>query len=73
MNLAQYTKEFRYNLRLAMPIILSMLGHTLVGVIDNAMVGKIGTTELAAVSLGNSYIFWYWFFNCDYHTNSRSS
>lgn len=57
MNLAQYTKEFRYNLRLAMPIILSMLGHTLVGVIDNAMVGKIGTTELAAVSLGNSYIF----------------
>ena len=72
MNLAQYTKEFRYNLRLAMPIILSMLGHTLVGVIDNAMVGKIGTTELAAVSLGNTFL-WYWFFYCDYDINSRSS
>ncbi|MDO4880833.1 MAG: MATE family efflux transporter [Capnocytophaga sp.] len=57
MIFSQYTKEFKYNLRLATPIILSMLGHTLVGVIDNAMVGKLGTTELAAVSLGNSYIF----------------
>ena len=37
---SSYTKEFRYNLQLAMPIILSMLGHTLVGVIDNAMVGE---------------------------------
>ena len=35
----KYTQEFAYNLRLATPIILSMLGHTLVGVIDTAMVG----------------------------------
>ncbi|RKW14566.1 MAG: MATE family efflux transporter, partial [Capnocytophaga sp.] len=53
----KYTQEFAYNLRLATPIILSMLGHTLVGVIDTAMVGKVGTLELAAASLGNSYIF----------------
>ena len=39
----QYINEFGYNLRLAAPIILSMLGHTLVGVIDTAMVGKVGT------------------------------
>ncbi len=34
-----------------------MLGHTLVGFIDNIMVGQLGTAELAAVSLGNSFVF----------------
>lgn len=57
MNLAQYSKEFRYNLQLAYPVILGMIGHTLVGIVDNIMVGKIGPTELAAVSLGNSFVF----------------
>jgi len=57
MNLSQYTKEFSYNLRLAYPVILGMLGHTLIGIVDNIMVGKLGSTELAAVSLGNSLIF----------------
>ena len=42
---------------LAYPVILGMLGHTLIGVVDNIMVGKVGATELAAVSLGNSMIF----------------
>ncbi|MDI1256302.1 MAG: MATE family efflux transporter [Flavobacterium sp.] len=57
MNLSQYTKEFSYNLKLAYPVILGMLGHTLIQIVDNIMVGKLGTTELAAVSLGNSMIF----------------
>lgn len=57
VNLKQYTKEFSYNLRLAYPIILGMVGHTLIGIVDNIMVGKLGSTELAAVSLGNSMIF----------------
>ncbi|AXB58884.1 MATE family efflux transporter [Flavobacterium fluviale] len=57
MNLKQYTREFSYNLRLAYPIILGMVGHTLIGIVDNIMVGKLGSTELAAVSLGNSMIF----------------
>ncbi len=57
VNLSQYTKEFSYNLRLAYPIILGMLGHTIVGIVDNIMVGKLGPTELAAVSLGNSFVF----------------
>jgi MATE family multidrug resistance protein len=57
MNLALYTKEFRYNMQLAYPVILGMLGHTLIGIVDNIMVGKLGSTELAAVSLGNSLIF----------------
>ena len=57
MNLSQYTKEFSYNLKLAYPVILGMLGHTLIGIVDNFMVGNLGSTELAAVSLGNSFIF----------------
>lgn len=57
MTLSTYTKEFSYNLKLAYPIILGMLGHTVVGIVDNIMVGKLGATELAAVSLGNSFIF----------------
>jgi len=54
---SKYTKEFSYNLRLAYPVILGMLGHTLIGIVDNFMVGNLGSTELAAVSLGNSFIF----------------
>jgi len=57
VTLTTYTKEFRYNLKLAYPVILGMVGHTMVGLIDDIMVGKIGTTELAAVSLGNSFLF----------------
>ncbi|WP_438424786.1 MATE family efflux transporter [Aquimarina macrocephali] len=55
--LQQYTKEFRYNLKLATPVMLGMLGHTFVGLVDNIMVGQLGTAELAAVSLGNSFMF----------------
>ncbi len=36
---------------------LGMIGHTLVAFIDNIMVGQLGTAELAAVSLGNSFVF----------------
>lgn len=57
MNLTAYTSEFRYNLKLAYPVMLGMIGHTLVAFIDNIMVGQLGTAELAAVSLGNSFIF----------------
>ncbi|WP_297763915.1 MATE family efflux transporter [uncultured Muriicola sp.] len=55
--LGRYTKEFRYNIRLSVPVILGMLGHTFVAFADNIMVGQLGTAELAAVSLGNSFVF----------------
>ena len=55
--LSAYTKEFNYNLKLATPVMLGMLGHTFVSLIDNIMVGQLGAAELAAVSLGNSFIF----------------
>ena len=57
MNISQYTSEFKYNWKLAAPVMLGMLGHTFVSFVDNIMVGQIGTAELAAVSLGNSFIF----------------
>lgn len=57
MTLSTYTKEFKYNFKLAYPIILGMIGHTVVGIVDNMMVGQLGPKELAAVSLGNSFVF----------------
>tara|TARA_R110002049_G_scaffold83389_6_gene212107 strand:+ start:5478 stop:6860 length:1383 start_codon:yes stop_codon:yes gene_type:complete len=57
MVLSNYTKEFKYNLKLASPVMLGMLGHTFVSFVDNVMVGQLGAAELAAVSLGNSFIF----------------
>ena len=57
MQLKDLTKEFKYNWKLAAPVMLGMLGHTFVVFIDNVMVGQLGTAELAAVSLGNSFMF----------------
>tara|TARA_R110000787_G_scaffold81036_2_gene175906 strand:+ start:64617 stop:66008 length:1392 start_codon:yes stop_codon:yes gene_type:complete len=57
LTLTDYTKEFKYNLKLSYPVILGMLGHTMVAFVDNVMVGQIGTAELAAVSLANSFMF----------------
>ncbi|RZJ67117.1 MAG: MATE family efflux transporter [Flavobacterium sp.] len=57
MSLTAYTKEFAYNMKLAYPVILGMIGHTLIGIVDKLMVGRLGSAELAAVSLGNSFIF----------------
>jgi len=55
--LSKYYKEFNYNLRLSFPIIIGLLGHTIVGIVDNIMVGKLDPDNLAAVSLGNSFLF----------------
>ncbi len=57
MNLRKYTSEFRYNFQLAIPVMIGHLGHVLVGLADNVMVGRLGAAPLAAVSLGNSFVF----------------
>lgn len=57
MALSTYTKEFRYNFKLAYPVMLGQLGHVMVGLVDNLMVGQLGAAELAAISLGNSLVF----------------
>ncbi|MFL5762539.1 MAG: MATE family efflux transporter [Bacteroidia bacterium] len=49
-----YLKNYRDTLTLAYPVILSQLGHIMVGVVDTAMVGRIGTVQQAAVALSNS-------------------
>ncbi|HSQ47618.1 MAG TPA: MATE family efflux transporter [Lutibacter sp.] len=57
MKLKNYTSEFTKNLKLATPIMMGSLGHLLVGLIDDIMVGQLGPVELAATSLGNSLVF----------------
>lgn len=36
---------------------MGQLGHVLVGLVDNLMIGRLGAAPLAAVSLGNSLVF----------------
>lgn len=50
MKFADYILVYRKNLSLAIPVIFSQIGQVTVNVIDNIMVGHIGTTELAAAS-----------------------
>ncbi|RKS45093.1 MATE family multidrug resistance protein [Gillisia mitskevichiae] len=57
MQLTAYTKEFKYNLSIAFPVMMGQLGHVLVGLADNLMIGQLGAAQLAAVSLGNSLVF----------------
>lgn len=46
-------QHLRTNISLALPVMLSQLGHVLMGVMDNIMVGHVGATPLAGASLAN--------------------
>src|SRR5690349_2228017 len=48
MTIKTHIKE---NFHLAYPVMLSNLGHVLMGFTDNIMVGHVGATELAAAGL----------------------
>jgi MATE family multidrug resistance protein len=51
----KYKFHYRDNLTLAIPVVISQLGHTLVQTSDSVIVGHFaGTVSLAAVSLANS-------------------
>jgi len=51
----KYKHHYRANLNLAIPVVISQLGHTLVQTSDTIIVGHFaGTVSLAAVSLANS-------------------
>ena len=52
---SEYSKNYKATLLLAYPVVLSQLGHIMVGVADTAMVGQIGAIEQAAVALANSF------------------
>jgi len=53
MESRDYQEHFRRNFSLAYPVMLSQLGHIMVGVADSVMVGQLGAVELASVSLGS--------------------
>ncbi len=52
--LKQYRPYYAELLRLATPLVLTQAGQMSVQLIDNAMVGRYGTAELAAASFANS-------------------
>lgn len=54
MNLAQYIPFYKRNLRLALPVVLSQIGQVTVQLVDNMMVGHVGTVELAASAFANN-------------------
>ena len=54
MKLAEYFPFYKRNLHLALPVVISQIGQVSVSLIDNMMVGHVGTTELAASSFANS-------------------
>lgn len=51
---SEYKISYRKTFFLAYPVVLSQFGHIMVGVVDTAMVGQIGTIPQAAVALANS-------------------
>lgn len=54
MKLHEYFPFYRRNLLLAAPVVMSQIGQVTVSLIDNMMVGYVGTTELAAASFANN-------------------
>jgi len=56
----KYKEQYRANLRLALPVVLTQLGQILTQVADNLMVGRYGGDDplpLASVSFGGSISF----------------
>ncbi len=52
-----YKQHIFQTLELAYPVIIGQLGFIMMGVVDSLMVGKLGSTFLAAASLGTSLVF----------------
>ena len=50
-------KELGALLRLAAPLLATGLGHMMLGVVDTAIVGRLGEVPLGAVGLGNNIYF----------------
>jgi len=54
---SRYKEQYRANLKLALPVVMSQVGQILVQFADNAMVGQFGGDDplpLAAVSFGGA-------------------
>ena len=57
MPVTTYRATTRDLLRLAVPVTTVQVGMMTMGVVDTAMVGRVGAAELAAVALGSMYFF----------------
>ena len=53
----KYLPYYKRNLRVALPVMLTQLGASLVGFFDSMMVGHYATVDLAAVSFANAIFF----------------
>ena len=53
----EYLPYYKRNLRVALPVMLTQLGASLVGLFDSIMVGHYATVDLAAVSFANALFF----------------
>lgn len=57
MSFKEYLPYYKRNLRVALPLMLTQLGASLVGFFDSIMVGHYATVDLAAVSFANAIFF----------------
>lgn len=53
ISLRKYQDHITTSLALAVPVMLSQLGHVMMGVVDSLMVGHVGPVPLAGASLAN--------------------
>ncbi|HUY95479.1 MAG TPA: MATE family efflux transporter, partial [Terracidiphilus sp.] len=54
---AEWRRELRAMVALAVPVVLSELGWMLQGVVDTIMVGKLGPAAIGAVAVGNAVFY----------------
>lgn len=57
VSLRELTKEARESFQHAWPLVLGNLGQNMLGVVDTAMVGRLGAVDLAGVAIGNG-LYW---------------
>lgn len=57
MFIISYRSQYKQNLKLAAPVMISQVGVVAVQLFDNAMVGRLGALPLAAVSFGGTVFF----------------
>jgi len=54
---ADHAREWRVLLSIALPVVGVQVGLMLMGVVDTLMVGRVSAAALAAVAIGNLYVF----------------
>lgn len=57
ITLSGFITESKASIKLAYPVIIGQLGNILVGIIDSVMIGDLGTSSLAAVSVCNAAFY----------------